>query len=165
MTLDDVRKSANTAYPSDLLSGCQTGLLLFGAGFYGRNDGIHFYDAAIDATVVDSDSVKVQDMYGIYVVGDRSLERWDWIITDAFEYMRNVGIHEYWDVVSVDCPMNLIPRCYGHADQFAASANKLLTITCSAHTDPSGKRIPGWEWRGLRPRTEQSAWATWTRRD
>ena len=158
MTLDDVRKSANMAYPSDLLNGCDTGLLLFGAGFYGRNDGIHFHDAGLFMTVVDTDSVKVQDMHEMYGAGA-------WIIEDVFEYMRHVGIHEYWDVVSVDCPMNLIPRCYGHADQFAASANKLLTITCSAHTDPSGRHIPGWEWRGLRPRTEQSAWATWTRRD
>lgn len=91
------------AYPIDVLSGLRSGLLLFGAGFYGATDGIRFLDAGlIDVSVVDLDSMRLGVMRALYP------STWTFVIGDVWDWLREAregGMK--WDIVSLDPPSDI----------------------------------------------------------
>lgn len=126
--LDHVRGSASL-FPVEKLEGCQTALLLFGAGFYGANDGIHLLDAGLRATVVDTDRERLYAMAAAYPA------TWTFSAMDAWEFAREAVILQIladvrWDAVSVDSwTGDIEPRVIKDLPLWCALARKLVTVT------------------------------------
>jgi len=113
-------------YPTDILKGCKTGLCLFGAGFYGANDGIHMHNANMKKiTVVDIDAEKIQEMKALYPAKDVFL------VSDVTEWVPNTASAGVltWDIVSVDSPTNMFEWVRDNFDTIATLANKYLVVT------------------------------------
>lgn len=123
MKLSDIRPNV---YPIDILTECDSGLCLFGAGFYGRNDAIHMYNAGIKrCTVLDIDEKKIHDMIEMYPIS--------WVIqpTDVLRWVPNTANSGLltWDIVSVDAPTNLFEWVRDNFDDLVKLTNKYLVIT------------------------------------
>lgn len=115
---------AGVTYPTDLLHGCRTGLLLFGAGFLGENDGRWFRRQGIHSIVVDRDAEKLAEMRREYP-GD-----WAFLAGDAFEYAERyarAGLR--FDAVSVDPPLHMLDDCFDLLPLWLSLSNHLLTLT------------------------------------
>ncbi len=111
-------------YPTDVLAGCETGLLLFGAGLLGANDGAHFRAAGIESAVVDDDRDALALMAKEYPK--------DWLFFGAdatvwAEQFRAEGGHA--DAVSVDPPLGQREKALEHLPLWLAIARKALTLT------------------------------------
>lgn len=123
-TLEQVRDpDGPCGYPVDLLAGCKTGLVLFAARWFGRQDAFWIADAGIDATCVDVDEKRLHEMERIYPFG------WEFAAADAFEYAefaRSEG--RKWDVVSLDPFTDLFGRVNDHVDLWCSLASRLVVI-------------------------------------
>lgn len=109
-TLHDVRAEAGHSYPLESLVGCETALMLYAAGFYGRQDCIFVADAGLRATCVDLDAERLETMKQLYP------DSWEFVTMDALAYACTWrAAHRKWDVVSVDPP----------SSQFDVVANRL----------------------------------------
>ncbi len=91
------------SYPCEVLSGCETALILFAAGFYGRQDAYWIAEAGLIGTCVDHDVEKLLDMTRIYPPS------WKFLVDDVYKFAERTG--DRWDVVSIDCPSNDFERC------------------------------------------------------
>jgi hypothetical protein len=94
-TLEHVAQQARP-YPTHVLEGCETGLVLFAAAFLGHNDAIHFAEAGLRALCVDVDEGRLREMEQLYPAA------WGFHAADAWEFARNVRTRPIVDVVSVD---------------------------------------------------------------
>lgn len=103
VTLAEIRRSADGTYPKGLLDACDTALVLFAAGFYGRQDGIFIADAGITATCVDIRPQRLRDMAAVYPGS------WEFFVDDAYEFAALT--ERRWDLVSIDCPSGAFVRC------------------------------------------------------
>jgi len=103
-SLEQVGRDAEAKlYPRHVLKGCETALILFAAGFHGRQDGYWIARAGLQATCVDHDERLLGEMQAVYPRG------WDFIVADAYAWVESaVG---KWDVVSIDCPSGHFDRC------------------------------------------------------
>ena len=112
-------------YPVNLLNKCDSGLCLFGAGFYGANDAIHMYNAGMTVHVVDNDATKIAVMEEMYPN--------DWVFStaDVTTWAPNTANNGLltWDIVSVDAPQNMFPWVLSNFDELAKLANKYLVVT------------------------------------
>ena len=117
-TLAAVRSDSTRAvFPTDLLAGQETALLLFCAGFYGRSDGIHVWDAGIPhVTGVDIDGTKLDVMRMLY-------PGWTLIEADVYSWASRqsmftvistaaIPVTPPWDIVILDPQINQAERCY-----------------------------------------------------
>ena len=150
MTLDRVRANAGP-YPVHLLEGCETGLLLFGAAFLGANDGVHFLDAGLRATVVDNDLERLKDMAEMYPVN------WGWSDLDAWVFAsRRVDAGVMYDAVSVDSWRgDAEERSLHSLELWCSLARKFVTVTIgfgSSFLCPAG-----WKF-SLMPRSGNARW-------
>lgn len=103
-TLEAIRSEPEgIAYPCDMLIGCKDALVLFAAGFHGKQDAFWIAEAGLAATCVDNDAQKLLEMRHVYPIA------WEFITDDAFEYIATID--RRWDVVSVDCPSGAFDRC------------------------------------------------------
>src|SRR3990172_9872911 len=96
LTLEHVAMQARP-YPTELLEGCETGLVLFAAAFLGHNDAIHFAEAGITTSCVDIDSEGLAEMRELYP------DSWAFVTVDAWHFAEacaSEGVQ--WDAVSVD---------------------------------------------------------------
>lgn len=94
----------NHPYPA-IPYGAQTGLLLFGAYFKGRNDGRFFLESGLTATVVDNNPELLAAMQQEYP------SSWKFVLDDAFSFMgRALEAGRRWDVVSADPSLPEEPR-------------------------------------------------------
>lgn len=122
-TLDEIRAHANP-YPTEILAGRDSALVLFGAAFLGVNDVIHMANAGISyVTVVDIDIGKLGTMRTLY------RDDWEFVAADALafaETQHQTGAH--YDVVSVDPFTNLMPRCRTHLPTFCALARHSVVL-------------------------------------
>lgn len=103
-SLAEVRAEARgRVYPTEVLQGLRSGLLLFGAGFYGSADGIWFRDAGLQfASVVDIDSMRLGVMRALYPGS------WTFECADVWEWCdRAKDIGAMWDIVSADPPIDI----------------------------------------------------------
>src|SRR5262245_15513623 len=116
-------------FPLDALDGCESALLLFGAGFLGRNDAIHVWNAGIEsATVVDVDAGKLNEMAALYVH-----DGWQFVARDAYQFA------QAWqeqgraaDVVIVDPWTQHVGRALDQLPLWCSVARKTLIIGASA---------------------------------
>ena len=91
---DAIRAEANPAtFPVDLLPGHHSALLLFCAGFLGRNDGIHLWDAGIrDVQGIDNDETLVTQMRKLY-------PGWKIDVSDVYHWASRHAGTEQWELV------------------------------------------------------------------
>jgi len=121
MNLSDI---VPNVYPTDILAECESGLCLFGAGFYGRNDAIHMHNAGLSLTVIDTDKDKLLTMAHMY--NEQII-----LEGDVLTWVPNTvasGILT-WDIVSVDSPTNLFEWVRDNFDTLVKLADKYLVIT------------------------------------
>ncbi len=145
-SLASVRGEVNlNSFPRELIKGCKTAVCFFGAGFLGRNDGIHLLDSGIEsATVVDTDPEKLETMFTLYP-STWKFENNDALLTSRV--YRKAG--RKFDVVTVDpwsgctgTPLYNLPTFVGLANRFviigvdlAWFENKRVAPTLEAFND------------------------------
>jgi len=115
-------------YPTYLLDKCDSGLCLFGAGFYGANDAIHMHYANMQyIQVVDTDAIKINDMQAEYP------DEWVFTVADVTTWVPNVANASLlsWDIVSIDAPTNMFDWCWNNIDDLLKLANKYAVLTTS----------------------------------
>lgn len=139
-TLEHVAMQARP-YPSHLLEGCETGLVLFAAAFLGHNDAIHFAEAGIRTTCVDVDGERLAEMCDLYP------SDWSFHENDAWRFVEACHIYSeraQWDVVSVDTfTGDMMHRSLASLDLWCSLARKVVTVTYVAVT---GYEVPeGWQ--------------------
>jgi hypothetical protein len=105
VNLDQVRAKATPhVFPTDLLRGLDSALLVFCAGFLGANDGIHVHDAGIPNVVgIDNNPDMCDTMRALYPAWDiRTDDVYSWLAHVDNE--RRQGRHrDRYDIVIVDC--------------------------------------------------------------
>lgn len=149
LTLADV-KSTDDAYPVHVLDGITDALVLFAAGFHGRNDCVWLARAGVRATCVDTDGKKLTEMVAIYP------EDWTFITADVYRF--NVG--RTWDLVSVDPYTTQFQECADRIDDWCELARRTVVIGTGVGTevDPPA----GWEITDVRARSGFQGGVFWT---
>jgi len=135
-------------YPTDRLEGCETALLLFAAGFYGRNDGAWVAEAGIRATCVDLDTEKLSEMQRYYPAS------WDFVYDDVFAFALLTG---RYDLVSVDPPSALSKVCLERRSLWTRLAKRQVVLGSQYET------IKGYDLTNIEviPRNKESVWLAW----
>lgn len=155
LTLEHVAMEARP-YPTHLLEGCETGLVLFAAAFNGHNDAIHFAEAGLKTFCVDVDGERLSKMAALYP------EDWQWAVDDAWKFADDAyALGETWDAVSVDTfTGEAMDRSLDTLGLWCSLARKVVTATVTA-----GElyRVPkGWK-SELYPRSGDVYWLVLTR--
>lgn len=138
-------------YPTELLVGCESALVLFGAAFLGINDAIHVAAAGIaDVTVVDVDAARLATMRSLYPAG------WEFVESDAFDFAgRQSAAHARYDLVSADPWTDLMPRCRDLLPTLVSLARRAVVL--GVEPALSLEAPAGWDGR----RIERSALSDW----
>lgn len=166
LSLDTIRSAAHPVYPSELLVGCRSALILYAAGFLGANDGIHIHDAGIeDVTCVDTDPSMLGKMSGLYPPD------WRYACGDAFGYLERAT--RTWDVISVDPPTNGSHWALLHTALCQSHATRAVIVGCTKEALDAevlfGGLGPPWEQEGWRwwclPRNDRVCWLVCERCD
>lgn len=138
LSLDRIREpEAAPRYPRHLLQGCETALVLFAAGFHGRQDAIWIADAGLTATCVDVDAERLQEMADMYP------EDWKFVAGDAFEFAAAATGYQ-WDIVSLDPFTNLIQDCADLLPLWCHLARRAVVLGTTGGTSfvsPAGWRV------------------------
>jgi hypothetical protein len=134
LTRDQVRsESAKVVFPTDLLSGVETALLLFCAGFHGRNDGIIVWDAGIrDVVGIDHDEERIEQMRRLY-------PSWRFFTHDVYTWLdEHVSMLDTdeglascfipWEIVVIDEQMNQSDHCLTLLPMFCRLASKAVVL-------------------------------------
>ncbi len=149
-TFDQINAKAQV-YPSYLLPTGGTALSLFSAGFYGRNDVIHFVRSGMKVECVDVDSDKLWDMVAVYPAPFAVH------VDDAWEFAESaVQKGRQWDVVSVDPFMgDAAEKAWETLYLWTQIARNLVTLTVATSTKLN---VPeGWT-SSFFPRNDRVAW-------
>lgn len=126
-SLEHVAMAAR-AYPTEILEGRRTGLVLFAAAFLGHNDAIHFADAGLETTCVDVDGERLEEMRALY-----RDESWRWIERDAWDFAREAAEDgELYDVVSADTFTGAaMERSLSDLETWTTIARYAVTVTAT----------------------------------
>lgn len=136
-TLEHVAMEARP-YPTHLLEGCETGLVLFAAAFLGHNDAIHFAEAGIQTTCVDIDGERLEQMADLYPA------EWHFLAGDAWEFAANAGENR-WDAVSVDTfSGDAMYRSLASLELWCSLARQVVTSTITAEATDRYRTPDGW---------------------
>lgn len=137
VTLDAIRQKGYAAiYPRQVLEGCESALVLFAAGFLGKQDAIWIADAGLTATCVDVDAGRLGEMEAVYPEG------WEFVTADVFAYAMTTD--RQWDVLSIDPPTNLFEQCAAWLPRWCELARRAVILGCGESTDilpPSGWQL------------------------
>lgn len=141
------------AYPTRILEGCESGLLLFASGRGGQTDGWAFSDLS-PVVAVDWDHGTLERLK------KAAPSHWDFILEDAFEFAQTYG--SQFDVVSVDAPSHFAPTLIEHIPLWLSIAGKAATITVYRHCfagqpslqAPELEAPNGWRFTDLIKRSE-----------
>lgn len=155
-SLETIRIKAHPHYPTDVLQDCQSALLLFGAGFYGANDGIRFHDAGVERVVcVDTDAERLAVMQRLYP------ESWAFVTADVWEYLD--GCADRFDVISADPPTNLSDRTLRSLPHLCKLARRAVVVgTTFSAWRKTLVAIPGyWQRTGVLARNDEVCWLVW----
>lgn len=135
-SFEDIRSDGDGAsYPRHILAGCDNALILFAAGFFGRQDGFWIADAGLRATCVDIRPDLLAAMERVYPYD------WEFVEGDVFEYVANTG--RQWDLLSIDCPSTLFERCAAQVATWTRLARVAVVLGTSGRTDLAAP--DGWE--------------------
>lgn len=165
LTLDDVRARAHPVYPTELLPGHESALMLFCAGFWGASDCIHVADAGVRRVIgVDLDTERVVAMQRLYP------SSWHWVLQDAFRYAEHAaGQERSWDLVGVDPPIGLCARA-ARPEPWLAVARRTVVHGMLRENVPrawtqDGHHDLGDGWRVMRlyERNDRAVWAVYQR--
>jgi hypothetical protein len=152
-TLEELRdEQAGRAFPRALLRRCNTALVLFAAGFYGRQDAFWVADAGLRATCVDNDQAFLGRMQKVYP------NTWEFTQADAFFYATYTD--RRWDLVTVDCPSNLFDRCASEMETWCRIADTAVVL--GTGKDTVVETPPGWRFVGRRHRSDFVGGVYWT---
>lgn len=123
-TLEHVAMNARP-YPTEILEGCETGLCLFSAAFLGHNDAIHFAEAGLRTTCVDTNAGRLEEMSELYP------RNWQWRWEDAWTFaQRAEALGWQWDAVSADTFTGDVEiKSLRSLDLWCSLARKALTVT------------------------------------
>jgi hypothetical protein len=137
VTLETLRASAAPhRYPRHILSGCKTALVLFAAGFHGRQDSVWMAEAGLRTTCVDTDEAKLTEMARVYPQG------WEFVVDDVFAYASDCD--RTWDVVSLDPFTNQMQECANLLPLWCHRAEQAVVLGVHGDTDvhaPHGWRV------------------------
>lgn len=125
-------------FPHEVLVGCETALVLFAAGFHGRQDAVWIADAGLRATCVDVDGVRLEEMRVIYPDG------WQFVTSDAYVFAAMTD--RQWDVVTADPYTNQFDRCADSIAALCRVARRAVVIgvgPSTVVTPPQGWKITG----------------------
>jgi hypothetical protein len=142
-------------YPTHLLEGCETGLVLFAAAFLGHNDAVHFAEAGIDTTCVDTDGERLEEMAQLY--GAPS-DVWSFHKADAWVFAENCwAFGDVYDAVSVDTfTGDAMHRSLASLGLWCSLARKFVTVTIT--DDVESINVPeGWT-SSPYPRSDHVSW-------
>lgn len=135
-------------FPTHLLKGSQSALIVFAAAFGGRQDAQHIRDAGMTAMCVDSDSEALERMRPNYP------NDWLMIDTDAFEFLDKALNRGFlFDVVTMDPFTGLtMDKTIEHLPDFCSLATRLVVCGCDGREvqPPEGWRIKSKTWRSGR---------------
>lgn len=115
---------SGSVFPAAALEGCETALCLFSAAYLGRQDAYWVARAGLDATCVDIDGAKLDEMKPLYPSG------WGWAQADVFEWaeMNRDNLFAHWDVVTLDPFTGLFERCANELPLWCSLANKSVVL-------------------------------------
>lgn len=152
LTLDDVRILDDHNFPHHLLAGCHTALVVFCAAFLGRQDAVWVADAGLQATCVDADQEKLDQMWALYPDG------WEFCCDDAYQYAEQTD--RQWDIVTLDPFTQHMARC---ADNIAAWCRVARHAVIMGTGLETLVRPPnGWRVTERRRRTSHDGGVFWT---
>lgn len=119
LTLDAVRSEhEGQVFPRHLLDRCQDALVLFAAGFDGRQDAYWVNEAGVDATCVDIRTLdRMRQLYPA---------TWEFVQGEAFAFAR--ATERQWDLVTVDCPSGMFALCAEHVALFCHLARVAVVL-------------------------------------
>ena len=151
--MEAVRKmAAPNRFPRHILQDAQTGLVLFAAAWYGKQDAIWMAEAGMTATCVDVDIDRLLKMAGAYP------QDWEYRNDDVFEFAATS--ERKWDVVTVDCPTNLFERCAGWAKVWCNLATEAVIL--GTGPSPSLNLPDGWHVTETLERSTFAGGVFWT---
>lgn len=137
VTVEEIRERGNRdLFPTEVLIGCKTALVLFAAGFLGEQDAAWIEEAGILATCVDVDEDKLKQMTRIYPDG------WIFVRQDAYQFAGKSGWR--WDLVTIDCPSGDFDKCLTLIRLWCELARKAVvlgTAPGAAVGAPDGWRV------------------------
>lgn len=150
-TLEELRTS-DANFPHEALIGCQTALILFAAGFYGKQDAFWIADAGLHGTCVDLDESKLLEMREVYP-GD-----WEWQLMDAYDFADRT--ERQWDVVVLDPWTQDFTRCADNIQAWCRLARTAVIIGTGVETVLTPP--DGWKMSQVRQRSTYAGGVFWT---
>lgn len=123
-TLEHVAQQARP-YPTHVLVGAETGLVLFAAAFQGHNDAVHFAEAGLKTMCVDIDGPRLAEMAQVYP------DDWQFAVDDAWKFADAAyTLGEQWDVVSADTfTGDVMHRSLDSLPLWCSLARRAVTVT------------------------------------
>lgn len=154
-SLEQIRDADDQGFPQEVLVGCESALVLFAAGFYGRQDAFWIAEAGLKATCVDVDGERLQVMRAIYPEG------WEFVEVDAYEYAElSWRMHRVWDVVTADPYTNHFTVCADNIDGWCRLARRAVIL--GTGVDTSVTVPPGWRVESVWQRSTYKGGVWWT---
>lgn len=132
-----LRQIQGGEFPLDALKDCKTALILFAAGFYGRNDAVWLARQGIQSTCVDLDHEKLDAMADVYP------DNWEFVVDDIFKYVSK-SKHRRFDVVTADPWTNQFQLAADITQGLCRLAKKSVILGTGAQTiiaPPDGWKI------------------------
>jgi hypothetical protein len=128
--LEQIRSDAEgESYPTHLLHTGADALILFAAGFRGRQDGYWIAHAGMTATCVDIRPQLLDEMAEVYPDG------WEFVTADAYDYADELILRgRRFDVVSVDPPTGQFGRCADNLYLLCALARHAVVLGTGPNT-------------------------------
>lgn len=129
LTFEEIRSEPDgRAYPRGILAGCVDALVLFAAGFLGKQDAFWIADAGLDAVCVDARLKPLHEMAAVYPAD------WQFVAGDVYE-LAAFGALPTADLVSIDCPSGHFDRCADMVDVWCGLARRCVVLGTSADTE------------------------------
>jgi hypothetical protein len=147
--------NAHFPFPRYVLQTCDNALMLFCAGFYGKNDCVWVEEAGItNVTAVDIDQDKVNVMKSLYP------DEWEFLVEDVYSFTAKAtskGL-EYTLVVA-DVPLTQFESSRPWYKHWCLLSTKYVLITAEANAFVRAGHLPrDWKVKAVINRTSQSSW-------
>lgn len=151
--LADIRDlEAGASYPGGVLRGRETALILFAAGFLGKQDAYWVADAGLVGTCVDRDGHLLEQMRRMYPAD------WQFVQADVYEWATRR--FRRWDIVSLDCPSDQFQRCADLLEVWCDIAQHAVILGTGVTTT---FMVPeGWAVTDVRKRSDFVGGVYWT---